>query len=111
MGAWGVGIFDNDTACDWAYDLEKASGLSFIEQTIEAVFENEFIDAGVGEQALATIDTLARLKGNFAVRNYYTKTVDNWVAQNKLPVSGELLNKADKAITHLLGSNSGLLEL
>jgi hypothetical protein len=24
MGAWGTGSLDNDTACDWAYDLKKS---------------------------------------------------------------------------------------
>jgi len=23
MGAWGTGPFDNDDACDWAYELPK----------------------------------------------------------------------------------------
>jgi hypothetical protein len=30
MGAWGTGIFDNDTACDWAYDLKETSDLSLL---------------------------------------------------------------------------------
>ena len=28
MGAWGTGVFDNDTACDWSYDLEKTKDFS-----------------------------------------------------------------------------------
>jgi hypothetical protein len=24
MGAWGLGPFDNDTACDWGYELDEA---------------------------------------------------------------------------------------
>lgn len=25
MGAWGLGPFDNDTACDWGYELDAAT--------------------------------------------------------------------------------------
>lgn len=25
MGAWGLGPFDNDTACDWGYELDEAA--------------------------------------------------------------------------------------
>lgn len=25
MGAWGLGPFDNDTACDWGYELDEAT--------------------------------------------------------------------------------------
>jgi uncharacterized protein DUF4259 len=37
MGAWGTGIFDNDTACDWAYGLKETNDLSLIESALDKV--------------------------------------------------------------------------
>ncbi len=111
MGAWGAGNFDNDTACDWAYELEESSDLSVIENSIDAVFEEEYIDADIGCEALAAIDTVARVIGKPGTSNSYTETVDKWVAENKVTISKELLDKAVKALDQIAGDDSELFEL
>ena len=35
MGAWGPRAFDNDTACDWKYDLEGAEDFALVQETLE----------------------------------------------------------------------------
>lgn len=81
MGAWGEGAFENDTACDWAYQHEECDGLSVIEAAIDAVFDagSDYLDEEASSNALAACEVVARLKGNFGVRNSYTETVDKWV--------------------------------
>lgn len=112
MGAWGVGFFENDTACDWAYSLEESEGLTLIEKTIDAVFDDEeYIDADICDEALAAIDVLARLKGNIGQKDSYTEEVDKWVAKQKVTVPAELLEKAKKALTAIGGKDSELYEL
>lgn len=37
LGAWGVLAFDNDTANDWAYDLEGADDLSLVRSALDEV--------------------------------------------------------------------------
>ena len=111
MGVWGVGNFDNDTACDWAYELEKSSDLSIIKRSINAVFEDDYIDVFVGSEALAAIETIARLKGRFGVRNSYTEIVDKWVEINKFEVPDELIEKSKKALSLIVQGSSELFEL
>ena len=111
MGAWGVGNFDNDIACDWAYDLEECPDLSVIEKAVNAVFDEEYIDADVGCEALAAIDTLARLKGNSGVKNSYTEGIDNWVSSNKIDAPNELIEKSKKALSLVTSDSSELYEL
>lgn len=41
MGTWSHESFGNDTACDWAYELEGITDLSVIESTIDRVLESE----------------------------------------------------------------------
>ncbi|KIM07754.1 MAG: hypothetical protein KU38_10475 [Sulfurovum sp. FS08-3] len=109
MGAWGTGNFDNDTALDWVYDLEEYEDTTLIEQTLNAIDEED-IDASSAEEALIAIEVIARLLGNFK-DDAYSEDVDKWVKANPLEVSDELLEKAKKTIVLILGENSELREL
>ena len=113
MGAWGTGVFDNDTACDWAYGLEEQSGLALIERTLDTVLAaaGEYLDASDAEEALAAIETIARLQGHWGVRNSYTANVDAWVEKAKLQPPPALARKAHAAIDRILGEDSEILEL
>jgi Domain of unknown function (DUF4259) len=113
MGAWGTGIFDNDTACDWAYGLEETSDLSLIESTLDKVIKigAEYLDDSEAEEALAAAETVARLKGNWGIRDSYTETMDKWVETTRLIPPQALIEKALKAIERALSGPSELLEL
>lgn len=112
MGAWGTGIFDNDTACDWAHELEGQRDLRVIERTLDAVLDGDDApDADIGEEALAAAEALARLQGHWGVRNSYTERMDAWVEAAGLTPPAALVDKAHAAIDRILGTDSELAEL
>jgi hypothetical protein len=113
MGAWGTGIFDNYTACDWAYDLKETSDLSLIESALDKVLKvgAEYLYASEAVEALAAAETVARLKGNWGIRNSYTEKMDKWVETTRLIPQQALIEKALKAIERVLSGPSELLEL
>ena len=113
MGAWGTGIFDNDTACDWAYGLKETNDLSLIECALDKVLKvgAEYLDAREAEEALAAAETVARLKGNWGIRDSYTEKMDEWVETTRLTPPQALIEKALKAIERTLSGPSELLEL
>ena len=112
MGAWGTGVFDNDTACDWAYGLEGQTDLGLIERTLDvALAADEGLDASDAEEALAAAETVARLQGHWGVRNSYTANVDAWVEKTGLPPSPTLASKAHAAIDRVLAETSEIVEL
>ena len=111
MGAWGVGSFDNDAACDWAYELEHSGDLRVITQSVNAVFTDEFIDADLGAEAIAAIDVMARLRGRPMLKNSYTEVVDNWVDNHPLTLPQSLIDSAHKALQVLMSDASELREL
>jgi len=113
MGAWGTGIFDNDTACDWAHDLKETSDLSLIESALDKVlkFGAEYLDASGAEEALAAAETVARLKGNWGIRDSYTEIMDKWVETTRLTPPQALIEKALRGIERVLSGPSELLEL
>ena len=113
MGAWGELAFDNDTANDWAYDLDEVTDLSLVESTFDELEEvgDEYLDQDQACNALAACEVLARLKGNFGYRNAYTEKVDAWVAAHPHKPSQQLLSRASAAIDRILGDNSELRDL
>ena len=81
MGAWGVLAFDNDTANDWAYDLEGVQGLSVVNTAFaELEQEGDYLDSDFACNALAACEVIARLKGRAGYQNAYTEKVDSWEA-------------------------------
>jgi hypothetical protein len=113
MGAWGVLAFDNDTANDWAYGLEKVDDLSLVVSALGevATTEDDYLDADVAFNALAACEVLARLRGQPGYSNAYTEKVDDWVAAHPLAPSAELVSLASAVIDRILGEDSELAEL
>jgi len=113
MGTWSKDSFGNDTACDWAYGLEDASDLNLVRETIQKVVDSgdEYIEAPDAEEAIAAVEVIARLKGNFGERNPYTKTTDNWVKAHPQQPPPDLVALGAQALDRILRSPSELLEL
>lgn len=112
MGAWAEDSFGNDSACDWIYEFLKNPSFEKIEQELNFVLEEkDFIDSDVGCRAIAACEVIARLKGNWGVRNSYSEALDNWIEANPSTISDTLIKKALKTIEKLLGKDSELLEL
>ena len=113
MGAWDTDAFGNDTACDWAYSLEGSGDLSLVESTIDRVLAtgSDYLEAPEAEEALAAAEVIARLQGNWGIRNVYSEPVDTWVQRTQLKPSPNLVRKAHAAIDRMVNSPSELLEL
>lgn len=106
MGRWGTGIFDNDTSCDWAFDLESR-GLRLVKATLKRALtvKPEKLSYLIAEEALVACEVVARLQGNYGEEmTAYTEEVDEWVAKNrhKVRVSPELAKMALAAIERIL---------
>ncbi len=113
MGAWGENTFDNDTACDWTYELEAADDLGLVSATLDRVVSTggEYLDSDLACEGLAACEVVARLKGNWGKRNPYTETADKWVESHAMQPPPELVNKAQAVIDRILREPSELLEL
>jgi hypothetical protein len=113
MGAWATDIFGNDTACDWAYGLENVDDLSLVRQAIEGVLAagDEYLDSDVASEGLAACEVVARLKGNWGLRNPYTEPVDQWVDGHNITPPENLVEASLAAIERILTPPSELREL
>jgi hypothetical protein len=113
MGAWSIESFGNDTACDWAYDLENTSDLSLVHTAIQKVLDvgDEYLDADAASEVIAAVEVIARLKGNFGLRDSYSETTDDWIAAHPQRPPPDLVALASKALDRVLVKPSELLEL
>lgn len=113
MGAWDVGSFDNDTACDWAYELHAAEDLAMVQNAIEAVLvhEMDYLEADVASEALAACEVVARLQGNWGEKSDHSAAVDDWVDHHPMTPPSDLVKHALEAIDRILGNASELREL
>jgi hypothetical protein len=66
MGTWGVKSFENDTALDWAFELNSSTNDEPIFEAIYDVLDtdDEYPDADICCCAVASAEVIAAFKGN-----------------------------------------------
>lgn len=113
MGAWSKESFGNDTACDWAYGLAEASDLGYVRETIQKVVDagEEYLEADAASEVIAAVEVIARLRGNFGLRDSYSESTDTWVAAHPQQPPPDLVAVAIQALDRVLVQPSELLEL
>ena len=113
MGAWGTGIFDNDTAADFGHTIADGGGIRAIEDALDTVLASggEYLEASAAEEALAAADAIARMKGNGSGPSAYSEALDAWIQTNRPSASDALLTKARSAVERVLSEPSELVEV
>jgi Domain of unknown function (DUF4259) len=110
MGAWGTGIYDNDSAADWTWGL-ASGGLAAVEAALRAAAEADYIDADDGACALAAADVVARLVAGGGETSGYCEDVVAWVAANPTAPERALVVLASHAVQRVRGDDSEQVEL
>ena len=113
MGTWSHEPFGNDTASDWAYDLEEQKDFFLVAQAIQGVLDNDedYLDADLAVEAIAAAEVLAKALGRGTQTDAYTEKVDAWLASIKAKPSADLLSGAQAALARIMGPDSELKEL
>lgn len=113
MGTWSHEPFGNDTANDWAYELEGQSDFSLVAQAIQNVLDTgaDYLDSDLAVEAVAASEVLAKALGRGTQSDAYTEKVDAWIKAMTNAPSPDLLFKAQQALTRILGPDSELREL
>lgn len=62
MGTWGVAPFENDVALDWFSELEEETSFSAIRRKIEEVVTDDYLDADLVSEAIASIAIITAIK-------------------------------------------------
>lgn len=112
MGTWSHEPFGNDSANDWAYDLEECTDFSLVAAALKrAADSGEYLDADEAVEAVAAAEVLAKALGRGTQSDAYTGKVDAWLASIPAKPSPELSALAQRALAKVLGPESELREL
>jgi hypothetical protein len=115
MGAWGEGPFDNDGACDWAYefrDVDEATGLQILAAALDLGDPDDYVEAPEGESAVAAALVVSWLMNPESIPDSpYGESAAAWVRSTRAPVSAALRASALAALDRVRGEQSELAEL
>ena len=113
MGAWSHEPFGNDTANDWADELEESSDFSIVEKAFNQIIEfaEEYIDADIACEAYAAAEVLAQALGEGTQDDTYTEKIDMWLTKLTIKPNNLLIPKALRALDLLTTQDSELDEL
>jgi hypothetical protein len=89
-----------------------ARWITLIEGTLDRALAvgGEYLEAPDAEEALAAAEAVARMLGNFGVRNDYTETMDAWVSYINRRPPEELVAKAQQIVARIQQPPSELLQ-
>ncbi len=113
MGTWSHEPFGNDSAADWAWELEGQTDFSLVAQAIQSVLDTgaDYLDADVAVEAVAAAEVLAKALGRGTQADAYTEEVDAWLKTVTVKPSPELLAQAQAALARVIAPDSELREL
>lgn len=113
MGTWGYSVFESDIAVDWTYRLLESGDLNFIRDTLSQVLDkgNDYLDTDPAIEGLAACEAIARLNGNWGLRDVYSENLDAWVEDHNNISTTDLIPMALAVINRIKTPPSELLEL
>jgi hypothetical protein len=114
MGAWGAGVFANDTAADWAGDLVEGGSEETVREALATAAEppaDAYLDADEGSEALAAAEVVAAAAGRPTAPDAYSEDVIAWAGRHPDLGADELIALATAAVDRVTGENSELNEL
>lgn len=113
MGTWSHESFGNDTANDWAYELEDATDFSVIETALQVALDegDEYLDADLAMEAIAAVEVIAKRLGKGTQSDVYTEKVDQWLETISEQPSDDLLSLVKRVLERIVADDSELKEL
>ncbi|MFV5368405.1 DUF4259 domain-containing protein [Acinetobacter junii] len=113
MGTWSHESFGNDTANDWAYELEDATDFSVIEAALQVALDegDEYLDADLAMEAIAAVEVIAKRLGKGTQSDVYTEKVDEWLETISEQPNDGLLSLAKRVLERIVADDSELKEL
>ena len=103
MGAWGVGVFENDDAHDWVSELGGAEDFGVIERALTAAAtgagdDDDGPDVTTASIALAAAEVVAALRGTPGM---LPEDATRWIATLRRPATPELAELARSAVLQI----------
>ena len=108
MGAWGVGPFDNDDACDWLDDVVEGGG-DLLREVFALAVGRDHVEAPDGMIVVAAAEVVACMRGRG--RGGELPEALAALLTRAAPPDPELVEAARAGVDRVLGARSELHDL
>jgi len=108
MGAWGAGVFENDDAMDFVFELTEADGWKLVRRTLRECLEEGYTDASQASMSLAAAEAVAAAKGHPLPQ--LPTELASWVAQHREDLPAGLEDRAREAVEKILDDEESELK-
>lgn len=102
MGAWGAGVFENDDAGDWVWELEDDNDMSVLHEALAAAVDaplDELVDAPDASNALAAAEIVAAARGHHGAE--LPSEARAWIGRNAGLVDARTVALATAAVERI----------
>ena len=102
MGAWGSGVFENDDASDWVWELEDDNDMSVLHEALAAAVDtplDELIEAPDASNALAAAEIVAAARGHHGAE--LPSEAREWIRRNAALVDARTVALATAAVERI----------
>lgn len=111
MGAWSGEPFGNDTAADWAWELDDVDDWSVVRAAFDEILSTDgYIDGDLASIAIGAAEVVAQGLGNATQNDSYTESVRAFIERAETPPA-DLTGLARAALAAAIGAESELTEL
>ena len=111
MGAWSGEPFGNDTAADFAWELDESADWSPVSAALDDVLtEGGWLDADLASIGIAAAEVVARALGRPTQSDAYTEGVGGYVSRVGAPPA-DLVDKAERVLRAAQTPGSELRQL
>src|SRR5215471_6016871 len=105
MGTWGLGVFEDDDAMNWAVDFQRAPCEQSLREAFEAAVKTkDYLERDLGSSALAAAEVLAAANGQPC--EDIPLALRDWAVTNAAIAGPDLLARACAAIDRVLQADS-----
>ena len=97
MSVWGVGIFENDDALDWIYDLADSGSLARVSTALDVIIrdKDDFPELSDCRIALAAAEIIAAMHGDPSLD--LPEEAEEWIG-DKILEDEDLRAKAEESV-------------
>lgn len=102
MGAWGAGVFENDDAADWVWELEDDENGSVVIAALSEIVDtpvDDYIEAPEASNALAAAEIVAAARGHHGAE--LPSEAREWIRVNAARVDAAWLALAAGAVERI----------
>ncbi|GAA5206434.1 DUF4259 domain-containing protein [Microbacterium kyungheense] len=112
MGAWSADPFGNDSAADWAWELDDATDWTSVQELLTSVLDKnpEDIDDDTSTLVIAAAEAVAHGLGRPTQSDTYTESVQAFVKRVPAPTA-DLITTAAQALDVAASPRGDLAEL